>query len=415
MSDTPANDSELKPIPDASKSEEVKPAEVRAEQVRQAKERLAGRAPQVGNSNPIVTDETYSALQEDNRVVMRHQIALNLDTFRAANDGFVPRPTQDFPPLQRRRAPFLSVIVPNYNGVDYLPTVLNALRAQTFGDFETIVIDDASRDQSVTLVENEFPEVRLLVNRRNVGFVASCNIAADAADGRFVVLLNSDTEPDPAWLAELVRTICAHPEAAIVTSKLLLFHERNRLHAAGDMLGADGIPRNRGVWETDHGQYDARPEVFSGCGGATAYRRDVWQSLGGFDEEFWMYLEDVDFAFRARLAGWEAILAPKARVYHHLSASGGDILSSYFVGRNTIWTIAKNMPRRLLLENGSQIVAAQARIALDALRHIQGQAARQRLRGQLAGLLGLPRQLHKRRIIQAETHVDAATIRQQLS
>ena len=128
-----------------------------------------------------------------------------------------------------------------------------------------------------------------------------------------------------------------------------------------------------------------------------------------------MYLEDVDFAFRARLAGWQAVFAPGARVYHHLSASGGDVLSSYYVGRNTIWTIVKNMPRRLLVENLPAMVTAQLRIALDALRNIRGEAARQRLRGQIAGILGLPRQLRKRRIIQAEKRVDAAAIRQQLT
>jgi GT2 family glycosyltransferase len=141
----------------------------------------------------------------------------------------------------------------------------------------------------------------------------------------------------------------------------------------------------------------------------------VWQALGGFDEDFWMYLEDVDFAFRARLVGWDAVFAPGARVYHHISASGGDVLSSYYVGRNTVWTIAKNMPRRLLVENFPLIVAGQLRIALDALRNIRGLAARERLRGQLAGLLGLPAQLRKRRVIQAEKRVYAAAIKTHLS
>jgi GT2 family glycosyltransferase len=146
--------------------------------------------------------------------------------------------------------------------------------------------------------------------------------------------------------------------------------------------------------------------VFSGCGGATAYRRDVWQALGGFDEAFWMYLEDVDFGFRARLAGWEAVFAPRARVYHHLSASGGDLLASYYVGRNTIWMIAKNMPRSLLLRNALAILGGQFAIALDAARNWRGAAAQARLRGQLAGLIGLPRQIQKRRSIQPRRQIE---------
>jgi len=131
----------------------------------------------------------------------------------------------------------------------------------------------------------------------------------------------------------------------------LLFEERQKLHTTGDLLGPDGIPYNRGVWEMDDGQYDDDPLIFSGSGGASAFRKEVWQELGGFDEEFWMYLEDVDFGFRAQLLGWGAVFAPAARVYHHLSATGGGVMASYYVGRNTIWTIAKNMPTTLLLRN----------------------------------------------------------------
>ena len=182
----------------------------------------------------------------------------------------------------------------------------------------------------------------------------NCNTAADAARGRYIVLLNNDTEPEPTWLAELVKVIVAHPEAAIIASKVLLYDRRETLHTTGDLLGQDGIPRNRGVWESDRGQYDAAGRIFSGCGAAAAYRKDVWQALGGFDDDFWMYLEDVDFGFRARLLGFAAVFAPQARVYHRLSASGGDTLASYYVGRNTIWLLAKNLPRRLLLRHWAE-------------------------------------------------------------
>ncbi|HRA67322.1 MAG TPA: glycosyltransferase family 2 protein, partial [Caldilinea sp.] len=114
----------------------------------------------------------------------------------------------------------------------------------------------------------------------------------------------------------------------------------------------------------------------------------------------------VDFGFRARLAGWEAVFAPEARVYHHLSASGGDLLASYYVGRNTLWLIAKNMPRTLLRRNAFAIVAGQLAVTLDALRNWRGAAARARLRGQVDGLLGLPRQLQKRRAIQPRRQLE---------
>jgi GT2 family glycosyltransferase len=365
---------------------------------------------QGGNVNPIVLDETYHGLREENRVVMRRTIAINLDNFRAAPDNFDPRPQRTYPTLPEVAAPFFSVVVPTYNGLRHMPGVLDALARQAFTDFEVIVVDDASTDATAQWVADHHPGVRLIVNRRNLGFAASCNTGAAAARGRYIVMLNNDTEPDPAWLAELGRTIVAHPDAAVIASKLLLYDRRDTLHTAGDTLGRDGIPHNRGVWEQDRGQYDAAGEVFSGCGGASAYRKEVWTALGGFDEDFWMYLEDVDLSFRARLLGGKVVFAPAARVYHRLSQSGGDTLASYYVGRNTIWLIAKNMPRTLLLRNAAQIASSQLRIALDALRNWRGGAAQARLRGQWAGLTGLPQQLAKRRVIQPRRQLEDAEL-----
>ena len=367
---------------------------------------MSEKAKPAQNVNPIVLDEKYNELREDNRVVMRRTIAINLDSFRAAPDNFDPRPARQYPALAGVDAPFFSVVVPTHNGLRHLLTVLDALQRQTFTDSEVIVVDDASSDESAQLVAEQHPWARLIVNRRNLGFAASCNTGAAAARGRYIVLLNDDTEPEPTWLAELAADVVAHPQAAVIASKLLLYDRRDTLHTTGDLLVADGIAHNRGVWETDAGQYDEAGQIFSGCGGASAYRKDVWQALGGFDEDFWMYLEDVDLGFRARLLGCEVVFAPSARVYHRLSASGGDTLSSYYVGRNTIWLIAKNMPRPLLLRNAPHIIRRQVRIAVDALRNWRGAAAQARLSGQIAGLLGLRRQLAKRHVIQPRRQVE---------
>jgi len=362
--------------------------------------------------------DAYDELRQDQRVVMRHNIALNLDSFKASTEDFAPRPVRDYPPLSEIAPPFFSVIIPNYNGRRFLEPLFAGLMAQTLRDFEVIFADDASTDDSVTFVEEESAnqpveqcvDIRVLVNRRNRGFVATCNAAAAAARGHILVFLNNDTEPEPGWLAALARTICANPQAAIVSSKVLLFDQRTTLHTAGDLLGRDGVPRNRGVWQEDSGQFDGQTTIFSGSGCGTAYRHDVWEALGGFDADYWMYLEDVDFAFRAQLLGWVAVFAPEARVYHRLSATSGHTLASYYVGRNTIWTVAKNMPRRLLLRHLPAIVGAQLAIAWDALRNIRGEAARARLRGQLAGVWRVLPQLRKRQVIQQRRIVDDAVL-----
>jgi GT2 family glycosyltransferase len=192
----------------------------------------------------------------------------------------------------------------------------------------------------------------------------------------------------------------AHPQAGAIASKMLLFDRRDTLHSAGDLMGVDGIPRNRGVWEVDRGQYDADIVIFGGCGGGVAYRREAWEQAGGFDERLFMYLEDVDLAWRLQLLGWQAVFAPKARLYHHLSATGGGTLASFYVGRNTLWVIAKDMPGPLICRHFGRIVRAQARVTWDALRAWRGASARARLRGQFAGLIGLPRALRWRREVQ---------------
>ena len=304
-------------------------------------------------------------------------------------------------------APVASVIIPNYNGKHLLAGCLPALQRQTWPAerFETIVVDDASSDGSASFVAENFPDVRVVQLARNSGFIAACNAGVEAARGQVLVLLNNDTEAEPGWLQALVEGLLAHPAAGSAASKMLLFDQRDHLHTTGDMMGVDGIPRNRGVWERDDGQYDSQQQVFGACGGAAAYRREAWQQAGGFDRSLFMYMEDVDLAWRLQLLGWEAVYIPEARVYHKVSATGGGALASYYVGRNTILVIARNWPGALLRRHWRALVAAQVCIAVDALRNWRGAAARARLRGQLTGLIRLPAERKSRQRIQAARSV----------
>jgi GT2 family glycosyltransferase len=293
----------------------------------------------------------------------------------------------------------LSVVIPNWNGVQLqlLPTCLAALSRQTFRDFETIVVDDGSTDDSRGFLAREQPQVRVVTNEKNLGFARSVNAGIRAARGDTVVLLNDDTEVAPQWLAEIARAFDENPHAGMVACKLRLFDQRDRLHSAGDFYRADGIPGNRGVWEKDAGQYDDARGVFGACGGAAAYRKAMLDEIGGFDEALGSYCEDVDLNWRARLAGYAVAYAPRAIVYHKVSATGGGALASFFVGRNFIWVIAKNYPGGLWKKYWRKIVRAQLHITFDALKSWRGAAARARLRGQIAGVRGLPRWLARRR------------------
>ncbi len=298
-----------------------------------------------------------------------------------------------------------SVIIPNWNGMrlNLLPTCLQALRQQTYRDFETIVVDNCSMDGSQSFIGHTYPQVRQIALEENRGFAPAVNEGIRAARGDVIVLLNNDTEADPSWLEEIARALDENPRAGMVACKLRLFDRRDHIHSAGDFYRVDGIPGNRGVWEEDRGQYDDARGVasslspcFGGCGGAVAYRRTMLDEIGGLDEALGSYCEDVDLNWRARLAGYAVAYAPRAIVYHRVSATGGGALSSFFVGRNFIWVLAKNYPASLWKKHWRKIVRAQLLITKDALMNIRGAAARARLRGQIAGVFGLPRWLKRR-------------------
>ena len=301
-----------------------------------------------------------------------------------------------------RAAPagLVSIIIPNWNGAAHLPTCLSALMAQTYQPLEVLLVDNASTDDSLALVARDYPAVRLLPQTRNLGFTGACNAGLRAGRGEVLILLNNDTEAAPDWLAEVMAAFARYPQAGSVASKMLLFDRRDTLHAAGDLFRRDGTPGNRGVWQRDTGQHAEGP-VFSANGGSAAYRRALLDDVGLLDDGFYFSLEDVDIGWRAQLRGWPCIYAPRAVVYHKLSATGGGTTHSYYNGRNFLYLLAKDVPGDLWRRYWPRMLRAQLRITVDALRAWRGREARARLRGQLAGLLRFPRMLAQRRAIQS--------------
>ncbi|MBI3764446.1 MAG: glycosyltransferase family 2 protein [Chloroflexi bacterium] len=188
---------------------------------------------------------------------------------------------------------------------------------------------------------------------------------------------------------------------------MLLFDQRDTLHAAGDFYRVDGTPGNRGVWQKDGSEYAEERYVFSACGGAAAYRRQMLDEVGLLDENFFFSCEDLDLAWRAQLAGWRCLYVPRAVVYHKLSATGGGPTASFHDGRNFIYLLVKDVPAVVWRRHWGKIVGAQLRIAWKALRAALrgGAAARARLRGQLAGLAAIPALLRQRREVQARRRV----------
>jgi GT2 family glycosyltransferase len=295
----------------------------------------------------------------------------------------------------------VSLIIPTYNGAHLMPDCLDAIAAQRRRPDETVVVDDASTDGTPGLLAARYPWVRVVRLEANRGFAGAVNAGIRATAGEVAVLLNNDTEAEPGWLAALVAPLEADPGVGFTASKLLLFDRRDHLHSAGDGYTVGGVPVNRGAWQRDDGRFDGSVEIFGACAGAAAYRRRMLDEVGGFDEWLHAYLEDVDLSWRAQMRGWRCRFVPGARVYHHVSATGGGVRPSFYCGRNFLLVLASDVPAPLLRRHWRAILRAQGGIVWEALRHLREPAARARIAGYLAGARVLPAAYARRRRIQA--------------
>ena len=303
----------------------------------------------------------------------------------------------------------ISIVIPTWNGLKHLPVCFEALRRQTLSPYEVFLVDNASQDDTIAFTQREFPEIKIIALPTNLRFAGACNAGMRAATGEAIALLNNDTEADECWLENVAKTFIAHPEAGFVASKLRLFDQRDKLHSAGDFYSLRGVPGNRGVWQRDEGQFD-QDYVFGACGAASVYRRSMLDQIGLLDETFEFSCEDVDISWRAQLAGYKCAFAKDAIVYHKVSATGGGTLNSYYDGRNFIWLLAKDVPGKILRANFGAIVGQQLHITWDALKAWRGEAARMRLKGQVAGMLGLPKMLRARAAVQAGRRIDGVAL-----
>ncbi len=309
----------------------------------------------------------------------------------------------------------VTVVIPNWNGERFLSLCLTSLRRQSFEDFETVLVDNGSGDDSVAFTKRNFPEVRVISLGDNRGFSAAVNVGLRASEAEFVALLNNDTEAHPGWLEELVRAAEAHPEASLFASKLVDFNDRQVLDGAGDALRRSGLPYRLGHQEVDRGQFDEETFVFGACAAAALYRRELFEEIGFFDEDFFAYCEDGDVSFRAQLAGHRCLYVPKAVVYHMGSASTGGKRSptaTRLGTQNGVNLLVKNLPAALAWRSLPILLAGQfSRIVVTSL-------SPGGLRAYLGGLIGawrlLPRMLKKRKEIQARQSVSNGYIRKLL-
>jgi GT2 family glycosyltransferase len=240
-------------------------------------------------------------------------------------------------------------VIPNWNGRRWLPECLRSLSAQTRPADELIVVDNGSRDGSLEYLRDEHPSVRALAQGRNTGFAYAANRGIDAARGELVALINTDVVLSEDWLERMVAALDARPAAASAACKMLSLAEPAVLYDAGDILRRDGACEQRGRFMPGGGAYDEPGEVFGACAGAALYRRAAVLGVGGFDERYFAYLEDVDLALRLRLAGWTCLYQP-AVCWHAGEGSSAQLRGGHLplVTRNTVLLVAKTFPARWL-------------------------------------------------------------------
>lgn len=285
--------------------------------------------------------------------------------------------------------PHFSVLIVNYNGGAYLQGALDSLKSQTFRDFEVILVDNASTDRSAETLETAgLPAFTLLKEPENHGFARGNNLAAARAKGTWLALLNPDAEADPDWLAEVAAAIRVHAGVEAFACAQFALGNRDLMDGAGDAYLLFGFPWRGGFGYPATAMPPGDGWCFSGCGASAIYKTQLFREMGGFDERFFCYCEDVDLGFRIQLSGKDCMFLRRAVIRH---AGGGiagqsSAFATYHGTRNRLWTYAKNTPLPLLLAT----LPGHAALTLYVLaRNAFTPRFRPMIRGLMDGLSGI--------------------------
>jgi GT2 family glycosyltransferase len=234
-----------------------------------------------------------------------------------------------------------SVIIVTYNGRHYLDDCLRSVHDELRSGDEVIVVDNGSGDGSAGFVSDHYPQARLLRNAENRGFAAACNQGAAMASGEVLVFLNQDTQVTPEWLRALAEGLGGGHTVGLTTSKALVMSQPERIQACGQDVHYAGLVFARGFGEPA-GSLDAAEVVGAVAGCSFAMRREVWQELGGFDETLYMYYEETDLSWRARMRGYRSAYVPDSVVYHDHRPSTASASRLYHSARNRRIVLLKN-------------------------------------------------------------------------
>ena len=310
--------------------------------------------------------------------------------------------------------PWVSIIIVNYNAKDFLQTAVDKVASQTDKNYELILLDNASTDGSLELLKTDhISNFKLIALEENVGFAAGNNIAAAAARGRWIALLNPDTEAAPDWIAEFETATQTYPDCVMFAGPTINTSDPTILDGAGDCYHLFGIPW-RGGYSRPASELPGIGDCFSACGASALIEKATFLEMGGFDESFFCYCEDVDLGFRLRLEGHRCIFWPSAKILHFGSGTTS-VASAFSVRhgtRNRLWTFVKNMPPLALLALGPLHILFTFALIGRAFMKGRGQPT---LQGFFDGIRGLPAVWQQRKRVQARRKLSSWQICRQMS
>jgi GT2 family glycosyltransferase len=304
----------------------------------------------------------------------------------------------------------VTVIVVNFNGGFLLRRCIAALAAQTVRSFEVVLVDNGSTDGSLEALGELSSNVRMIRTGRNLGFAAANNVGLRESRSEWVALVNPDAFPAPDWLQRMLDVAGRRPEFDSFASRTVLADQPDLLDGAGDVYHVSGLFWRRGHAASGDTHFVDDEEVFCPCAAAALYRRSALERVGGFDEDFFCYAEDVDLGFRLRLSGSRCLYVAGAVVAHVGSAITGrrSDFSVYYGHRNLVWAYVKNMPPALFWAYLPAHLALNLVTVLWFAARGQGRVI---VRAKWDAMASLARMWSKRRAIQADRRVGAWEIR----
>ncbi|MBI5404053.1 MAG: glycosyltransferase family 2 protein [Ignavibacteriae bacterium] len=306
----------------------------------------------------------------------------------------------------------VSINIVNWNGLQFIGHCIDSIKLQTYKNIEINIIDNNSSDGSVDFLTTKYPDIKLVKNMRNEGFSKAHNQAIIISSGEYILPLNFDIILAPTFVEEMVNAIESSSEVGIVSGKLYILRDGEKTN----IIDSTGItmqgmfPADRGQNEIDSNQYAKVEDVFGASGAAPLFRREMLEDIRlneeYFDEDFYIYVEDVDLCWRAQLYGWKALYTPLAIAYHSRGATrknDSEMKRDYLlIGyRNRYWTIIKNVILLNLLKNILLLLIVELKFYLD--RILQRNYFIFKLPFMV--LKGVPQMLRKRAMIQRNRKV----------